>query len=100
VDASELRARVFGEGGNLGMTQRARIQFALGGGSVNTDFIDNAAGVDCSDHEVNIKIALNRMVAQGDMTAKKRNLLLEEMTDQVAELEWIGRWSSCPRMRS
>jgi glutamate dehydrogenase len=86
VDASELRARVFGEGGNLGMTQRARIQFALGGGSVNTDFIDNAAGVDCSDHEVNIKIALNRMVAQGDMTAKQRNLLLEEMTDQVAEL--------------
>jgi len=86
VDASQLRARVFGEGGNLGMTQRARIEFALNGGSVNTDFIDNAAGVDCSDHEVNIKVALNTMVAAGDMTPKQRNQLLFDMTDDVAEL--------------
>ncbi|MGE0625348.1 MAG: NAD-glutamate dehydrogenase [Pseudomonadales bacterium] len=86
VNARDLRARVFGEGGNLGLTQRARIQFALAGGSVNTDFIDNSAGVDCSDHEVNIKVALNGMVAAGDMTPKQRNVLLEEMTDEVAEL--------------
>lgn len=86
VDASELRARVFGEGGNLGLTQRARIEFALNDGSVNTDFIDNAAGVDCSDHEVNIKVALNGLVAAGDMTAKQRNQLLEDMTEDVAEL--------------
>ncbi len=86
VNASELRARVFGEGGNLGLTQRARIEFALSDGSVNSDFIDNAAGVDCSDHEVNIKVALNGLVAAGDMTAKQRNQLLEDMTDNVAEL--------------
>jgi len=86
VDASELRARVVGEGGNLGITQRGRIEFALAGGSVNTDFIDNAAGVDSSDHEVNIKIALNSLVAAGDMTPKQRNSLLEEMTDEVAQL--------------
>jgi glutamate dehydrogenase len=86
VDAAQVQARVFGEGGNLGMTQRGRIEFALRGGSVNTDFIDNAAGVDCSDHEVNIKIALNALVAAGDMTPKQRNGLLEEMTDEVAEL--------------
>ncbi len=86
VNARDLRARVFGEGGNLGLTQRARVQFALSGGSVNTDFIDNSAGVDCSDHEVNIKIALNGMVNAGDMTPKQRNVLLEQMTDEVAEL--------------
>ena len=86
VDASQLRTRVFGEGGNLGITQRARIEFALRNGSVNSDFIDNAAGVDCSDHEVNIKVALNRLVAAGDMTPKQRNQLLETMTDEVAGL--------------
>lgn len=86
VNANQLRARVFGEGGNLGLTQRGRIEFALNGGSVNTDFIDNAAGVDCSDHEVNIKVALNTLVAAGDMTAKQRNQLLENMTDDVARL--------------
>ncbi|MEM8767277.1 MAG: NAD-glutamate dehydrogenase [Pseudomonadota bacterium] len=86
VSASALRARVFGEGGNLGITQRARIEFALAGGSVNTDFIDNAAGVDTSDHEVNIKVALGQLVAAGDMTDKQRNLLLEAMTDEVATL--------------
>jgi glutamate dehydrogenase len=68
VDASQLRCRVIGEGGNLGMTQLARTEFALAGGRVNTDFIDNAGGVDCSDHEVNIKILLDAIVARGDMT--------------------------------
>ncbi len=86
VNASQLKARVFGEGGNLGLTQKARIEFALNGGSVNSDFIDNAAGVDCSDHEVNVKVALNGLVAAGDMTGKQRNQLLENMTDNVAEL--------------
>ncbi|MFC6923658.1 NAD-glutamate dehydrogenase [Microbulbifer taiwanensis] len=86
IDGRELRAKVFGEGGNLGMTQRGRIEFALSGGRCNTDFIDNAGGVDCSDHEVNIKILLNKVVANGDLTDKQRNQLLEEMTDSVAEL--------------
>jgi glutamate dehydrogenase len=86
VDASELQAMVFGEGGNLGMTQSARIEFDLAGGSVNTDFIDNSAGVDCSDHEVNIKIALNEIVAKQDLTNKQRNELLESMTSAVSEL--------------
>ncbi|KUJ84902.1 NAD-glutamate dehydrogenase [Microbulbifer flavimaris] len=86
VNGAELRAKVFGEGGNLGMTQRGRIEFALHGGHCNTDFIDNAGGVDCSDHEVNIKILLDKVVANGDLTEKQRNQLLEEMTDSVAEL--------------
>jgi glutamate dehydrogenase len=86
IAASQLRCQVFGEGGNLGMTQAARVEFARGGGSVNTDFIDNAGGVDCSDHEVNIKILLDGIVNAGDMTIKQRNLLLEEMTDAVADL--------------
>ncbi|WP_183459937.1 NAD-glutamate dehydrogenase [Microbulbifer rhizosphaerae] len=86
VNGRELRAKVFGEGGNLGMTQRGRIEFALNGGRCNTDFIDNAGGVDCSDHEVNIKILLNKVVANGDLTDKQRNQLLEEMTDSVSEL--------------
>jgi len=86
VDANELRCKVIGEGGNLGMTQLARVEYALHGGKSNTDFIDNAAGVDCSDHEVNIKILLNSVVAEGDMTLKQRNSLLEEMTDAVSDL--------------
>jgi glutamate dehydrogenase len=86
IDASELTAKVFGEGGNLGMTQAARVEYALTGGGVNTDFIDNAAGVDTSDHEVNLKILLNQQIADGDMTLKQRNRLLVEMTDDVAEL--------------
>ena len=86
VTADQLQANVFGEGGNLGMTQGARIEFALAGGAVNTDSIDNSAGVDCSDHEVNIKIALGEIVAREDMTNKQRNALLEEMTSSVAEL--------------
>ena len=86
VDANQLRCQAFGEGGNLGMTQRARAEFDLCGGAVNTDFIDNSAGVDCSDHEVNIKIALNELVANEDITNKQRNHMLMQMTDSVAEL--------------
>ncbi|MBV9916118.1 MAG: NAD-glutamate dehydrogenase, partial [Solirubrobacterales bacterium] len=85
VDAADLRCRVVGEGGNLGFTQRGRIQYALGGGRINTDAIDNVAGVNCSDHEVNIKILLDGLVKAGDMTDKQRNALLVEMTDSVAD---------------
>ena len=86
VDASQLRARVIAEGGNLGLTQAARIEFALGGGLVDTDFIDNSAGVDTSDHEVNIKILLDRAVRDEEITREVRNELLQEMTGEVAEL--------------
>ncbi|TVR20781.1 MAG: NAD-glutamate dehydrogenase [Ilumatobacter sp.] len=86
VDATDLRCRIVGEGGNLGFTQRARIEFALAGGLVNTDAIDNSAGVDCSDHEVNIKILLDEVVAAGQLTVLQRNELLASMTDEVAEL--------------
>ncbi|TNE76356.1 MAG: NAD-glutamate dehydrogenase [Gammaproteobacteria bacterium] len=86
VNGRDLRCRVFAEGGNLGMTQRGRIEYALNGGACNTDFIDNAGGVDCSDHEVNIKILLNELVQAEDLTTKQRNQLLVEMTDQVADL--------------
>ncbi|MFJ8018445.1 NAD-glutamate dehydrogenase [Streptomyces sp. NPDC096339] len=86
VNGSEVRAKVIGEGGNLGLTQLGRIEFAHHGGKVNTDAIDNSAGVDTSDHEVNIKILLNAVVADGDMTVKQRNKLLAEMTDEVGSL--------------
>ena len=86
VDARELRCKVVGEGGNLGLTQNARVEFALAGGAVLSDAIDNSAGVDCSDHEVNIKILLDQVVRNGDMTEKQRNELLASMTDEVAEL--------------
>jgi glutamate dehydrogenase len=86
VDASQLRCRVVAEGANLGFTQRARIEYALAGGRLNTDAIDNSAGVDCSDHEVNIKIPLSDLVAQGDMTLKQRDRLLARMTDEVGAL--------------
>ncbi|WP_128381618.1 NAD-glutamate dehydrogenase [Streptomyces cavernae] len=86
VDGADLRVRVVGEGGNLGLTQLGRIEFALGGGRINTDAIDNSAGVDTSDHEVNIKILLNGLVSEGDMTVKQRNKLLAEMTDEVGRL--------------
>jgi glutamate dehydrogenase len=86
VDGKELRCRVVAEGGNLGFTQRGRIEYALKGGRINTDAIDNSAGVDCSDHEVNIKILLNTLVATGDMTEEQRNSLLADMTEEVAEL--------------
>ncbi|MEV2235364.1 NAD-glutamate dehydrogenase [Streptomyces phaeochromogenes] len=86
VDGADLRVKVVGEGGNLGLTQLGRIEFAQAGGKVNTDAIDNSAGVDTSDHEVNIKILLNAVVADGDMTVKQRNKLLAEMTDEVGAL--------------
>ncbi|MEU5278990.1 NAD-glutamate dehydrogenase [Streptomyces asoensis] len=86
VDGADLRVKVVGEGGNLGLTQLGRIEFALHGGRINTDAIDNSAGVDTSDHEVNIKILLNGLVAEGDMTVKQRNKLLAEMTDEVGSL--------------
>ncbi|MBN2751878.1 MAG: NAD-glutamate dehydrogenase, partial [Rhodospirillaceae bacterium] len=86
VTAKEIRAKVVGEGANLGVTQRARIEYAQNGGRINTDAIDNAAGVNCSDHEVNIKILLNEVVARGDMTTKQRNVLLASMTDEVGNL--------------
>jgi glutamate dehydrogenase len=91
VDAREVRARVIGEGANLGLTQAARIEFARvgangAGGRINTDFIDNSAGVDCSDHEVNIKIALNGEVTAGRLTQPDRDALLKLMTDDVATL--------------
>ncbi|MFJ8104174.1 NAD-glutamate dehydrogenase [Streptomyces sp. NPDC096132] len=86
VDGQDLRAKVVGEGGNLGLTQLGRIEFARHGGRINTDAIDNSAGVDTSDHEVNIKILLNGLVSDGDMTVKQRNKLLAEMTDEVGAL--------------
>lgn len=86
VNGNELRAKVVGEGGNLGMTQLGRVEYGLNGGASNTDFIDNAGGVDCSDHEVNIKILLGEIVGAGDMTGKQRNKLLAEMTDAVGNL--------------
>ncbi len=86
VDGRSLRCRVVGEGGNLGFTQHGRIEYAQAGGRMYTDFIDNAAGVDCSDHEVNIKILLNTAVADGELTIPERDELLARMTDEVAEL--------------
>src|SRR6202012_5770296 len=86
VNATQLRARVVAEGGNLGLTQAGRIEFAVDGGLVDTDFIDNSAGVDTSDHEVNIKILLDRAVRDGEITQDDRNDLLQQMTDEVATL--------------
>ena len=86
VNGAQLRCKVVAEGGNLGCTQRGRIEYALRGGLINTDAIDNSGGVDCSDHEVNIKIALNGVIAEGELTPKQRDKLLVEMTDEVAAL--------------
>ncbi|OED41222.1 NAD-glutamate dehydrogenase [Endozoicomonas sp. (ex Bugula neritina AB1)] len=86
INGCELQARVVGEGGNLGFSQLGRVEYSLQGGAMNTDFIDNSGGVDCSDHEVNIKILLNDAVVSGDMTIKQRNVLLETMTEDVSEL--------------
>jgi len=85
IDAPELRARVVGEGGNLGFTTHARIQYALAGGRINTDALDNSGGVDLSDREVNLKILLAPIVAEGRITNDERNALLERLTDEVAE---------------
>jgi glutamate dehydrogenase len=117
IDASELRCRVVGEGGNLGFTQRGRIEYALSGGvggvagevgggvggtdfngKINTDAIDNVAGVNCSDHEVNIKILLGALVADGEMTEKQRNELLVEMTDAVGDLVLYGSYTQTQAM--
>ena len=86
ADGAQLRVKVVGEGGNLGLTQLGRIEFARAGGKINTDAIDNSAGVDCSDHEVNIKILLDRLVAAGELDREARNAVLVEMTDEVTEL--------------
>ena len=86
INAKDVRAKVIGEGANLGVTQAGRIEFSLNSGRINTDFIDNSAGVDCSDNEVNIKIALAAARAAGQISAKKRNTLLADMTDEVAAI--------------
>lgn len=86
INGNELRCRVVGEGGNLGFTQLGRVEYALKGGLINTDFIDNSAGVDCSDHEVNLKILLDREEKAGRLTLKKRNQLLASLTKEVADL--------------
>jgi glutamate dehydrogenase len=86
INGNELRARVVTEGGNRGLTQRGRVEAALGGVLLNTDAIDNSAGVDCSDHEVNIKIFIDRMIAEGKMDAAERTGFLHSLTDEVARL--------------
>ena len=83
VDARDLRCRVIGEGGNLGLTRRARVEYAREGGLVNADFIDNSAGVDCSDHEVNLKILLGLAERRGELDRPGRDALLREVTDDV-----------------
>ena len=92
VNGGDLRARCVGEGGNLGLTQRGRIEYAQNGGRINTDFIDNSAGVDTSDHEVNIKILLDQVVANGDLTEKQRNDLLASMTEEVGDLVLVDNY--------
>jgi glutamate dehydrogenase len=104
VDGAQLRCRVVGEGGNLGFTQRGRIEYALSGGpdrsggQINTDAIDNVAGVNCSDHEVNIKILLADVIAAGEMTEDERNDLLVEMTDAVGDQVLYGSYTQTQAM--
>lgn len=86
VNGSDLKCKVIGEGGNLGFTQLGRIEYALNGGRVNTDSMDNSAGVDCSDHEVNIKIALAKAIEDKKISTKQRNKILESMTNEVSDL--------------
>lgn len=86
VDGSQVRAKVVGEGGNLGCTQQGRIEYAGNGGKIYTDAIDNSAGVDCSDHEVNIKIMVDALVTSGELPLDQRAALLAAMTDEVSEL--------------
>ncbi|MET8759768.1 NAD-glutamate dehydrogenase [Lentzea sp. NPDC004782] len=93
VNGADLRVKVVGEGGNLGLTQRGRIEFARTGGKVNTDALDNSAGVDCSDHEVNIKILLDHLVREGSLEQQQRNEVLGEMTDEVGELVLADNYS-------
>ncbi len=98
VDGRELRCSVVGEGGNLGFTQCGRIEYALGGGRINTDAIDNVAGVNCSDHEVNIKILLGSLIADGEMTRHERNELLAEMTEAVGDQVLYGSYTQTQAM--
>jgi glutamate dehydrogenase len=93
VNGSQLRCKVFGEGGNLGLSQLGRIEYCIHGGACNTDFIDNAAGVDCSDHEVNIKILLNDIITSGGLSQVQRNRLLASMTDTVSEMVLSNNYS-------
>lgn len=86
VDANEVKAKVIVEGGNLGITQAGRLEFSKGGGLINTDFIDNSAGVDCSDHEVNIKIAFAIALKNSLITQQDRDSLLTQMTEEIVEL--------------
>jgi len=86
INASELQVKVVSEGGNLGFTQLGRIEFDLNGGHINTDFIDNSAGVDCSDHEVNIKIFLNDLIVKDQFKKDHRDAFLFSMTDEIAQL--------------
>ncbi len=104
VDGAQLRCRVVAEGGNLGLTQRGRIEYALaggsdgGGGRINTDAIDNVAGVNCSDHEVNIKILLGQLTTTGEMSDRERNELLRQMTDAVAGQVLYGSYTQTQAM--
>jgi glutamate dehydrogenase len=93
VDGADLRVKVVGEGGNLGLTQRGRIEFARKGGKVNTDALDNSAGVDCSDHEVNIKVLLDQLVREGKLDRQQRDEVLGQMTDEVGELVLADNYS-------
>ena len=86
INGADLKTKVVGEGGNLGLTQLGRIEYAANGGRINSDAVDNAGGVDCSDNEVNIKILLNSLVQNGDLTVKQRNKLLYDMTDEVGDI--------------
>ncbi len=92
INGNQLRCKVVGEGGNLGLTQLARIEYIQHGGAMYTDAVDNSAGVDCSDHEVNIKILLDQIVQAGDMTIKQRNQLLARMTDEVGDLVLLDNY--------
>jgi glutamate dehydrogenase len=98
IDGCELRCRVVGEGGNLGFTQRGRIEYALAGGRINTDAIDNVAGVNCSDHEVNIKILLGSLVADGELTRDQRKELLAQMTEAVGDQVLYGSYTQTQAM--
>ncbi len=92
ADAAEIRAKVVGEGGNLGFTQKARIEYAQKGGLIYTDAIDNSAGVDTSDHEVNLKILASILIGEGDMTLKQRDLLLASLTDEVGHMVLVDNY--------
>lgn len=95
IDTSELRTKVVGEGGNLGFTQAARVEYALGGGRINTDALDNSGGVNLSDREVNLKILLNEVLNTGAVTRKERNELVHRLTDAVADLVLRDNESGC-----